>query len=228
MFEFITASANLPFSVSLTIMIILSLLEGAGLVMGVGLSSFLDSLLPDIDVDVDVDLDLDADVEVPNTVSGFSNTLGWLHIGKVPFLIILIVFLTSFGLCGLSIQSISIKLFGGLIPGSIAWLPALFTSLPITRTISGILGKILPNDETEAVSEESFIGKIATITIGTAQKGSPARAKFKDEFNQWHNIMVEPDTDGEEFSSGASVIIINRTGNVFIAAENPYAALLDN
>ena len=51
MFEFLTASANLPFTVALTVMLFIAFLEGVGTVLGFAFSSLLDSLLPDIDID---------------------------------------------------------------------------------------------------------------------------------------------------------------------------------
>ncbi|MEZ5581570.1 MAG: DUF1449 family protein [Candidatus Competibacteraceae bacterium] len=93
MLEFITADGNLPFSVALALMLLIALLEGVGTVLGFGFSHLLDQLTPGIDLSPETP-DLDGDSGV------VSRLLGWLHVGKVPMLALLVVFLTAFGLLG--------------------------------------------------------------------------------------------------------------------------------
>ena len=52
MFEFITADANMPFAIALTVMLGIALLEGVAMLLGAGLSGFIDSMMPEFDVDV--------------------------------------------------------------------------------------------------------------------------------------------------------------------------------
>jgi hypothetical protein len=81
----------------------------------------------------------------------------------------------------------------------------------------------MPKEETDAVSEETFVGKVATIIRGTAKRGFPAEAKLKDLSGQTHYILVEPDAEGDEFTQGAEVIVVQKTGAVcrVIANEHP-------
>jgi hypothetical protein len=180
-------------------------------------------LLPDIDIDVDVDLDADG------AVSGNSLTrlLGWLRIGQVPVLILLIILLTSFGLIGLGIQSVAHGAVGFMLPGWIASVPALIVSLPVVRVLGGGLAKVMPKEETDAVSEASFIGRVAVITLGSARSGSPAEARLKDEHGQVHYIMVEPDSDKEAFEQGSTVLLVKQESAVFKAIQNTNEALID-
>ena len=46
-------------AVALTIMLLLGLIEGIGMVIGLGISDLIDGLLPDFDVDADLDIDAD-------------------------------------------------------------------------------------------------------------------------------------------------------------------------
>lgn len=219
MIEFVFAKQNLPFTVSLTLMLFIALLEGVGSLMGLGMSQLLDTIAPDIDIDID-----SPEIESP---SGLTKFLGWLRIGQVPALVLLIVFLTSFGLVGLGIQTIAKNIFGTLAPASLACLPTLMISIPILRTFGGILAKILPKDETDAVSEESYIGRTASIVLGTASHGNPAQAKLKDNFGTTHYIMVEPHINGDVFEAETSVLIVSRNGSVFKAILNTNPALKD-
>ena len=221
MFEFITAGPNLPFSVALMIMVFIALLEGVGTLFGVGLSNLLETLLPDMDVDFDADL--------PEGDSSFamSRVLGWLQFGRVPALILLVVFLTAFGLVGLTVQKLAVDTIGSLMPGTLAALLAFMASLPLMRMLGGALARILPKDETSAVSEKTFIGRVATITLGTAKKDSPAEAKLEDQYGQSHYLMLEPDLDDEEFNQGEQVLLVSQAGGHFKGIRNPSSGLVD-
>lgn len=230
MIEFFLASENLPFSCSLAVMLAIALLEGVATLVGAGFSQFLDSMIPDLDIDADVDVDMDMDMDADadfspqNTMTRF---LGWLRVGQVPVLILLVIFLTAFGLIGLGVQSIAAKAFGGLMPGLLASIPALLLAMPVVRGLGGILGRFMPKDETEAVTESSFIGRVAVITLGRAVKGKPAEAKLKDKFGQVHYVMVEPDVATEVLEQGAQVLLVNQAGPAFTAIKNPNPALVN-
>ncbi len=233
MIEFILKSQNFPFTVSLTIMLLIAFLEGVSTFLGSGLSHLIDSIIPDIDMDVDidadVDIDVDADIDSPEIVHAgvLSKTLGWFRLGKVPFLIILIIFLTSFGIIGLTIQTTLFKITGLILPGLVASAISLPITLPIVRLLTGIIAKIIPKDETDAVSEKSFIGRMAIITLGKASFGSPAQAKLKDQFGTTHYLMIEPDVKDLEFKQGDQVLIVKQTSSGFKAIRNENSALLN-
>jgi len=229
MIEFILQSQNLPFMVSLTIMIMIACIEGVTTMIGVGLSSMIETFIPDFDIDVDADVDADVDLDHPDiTATGIlTKTFGWFRIGQVPFLIILILFLTIFGLSGLILQSVFIKITGHLLPGLIASAITLPLALPLVRFITGIIARIMPKDETEAVDEKSFVGRVAVIILGKATKNNPAQAKLKDKFSTTHYVLVEPDVDDEEFGPGDQVLIVKQTNSGFKAIHNSVSALQD-
>jgi hypothetical protein len=226
MIAFLLASENLPFTVSLTLMLAIAVMEGVSTLIGAGLSDMIDSVLPemDLDVDVDVDVDLDTDFHAPGP---FTRLLSWLRVGQVPVLILAIVFLTAFGLIGLFCQSTALKLVGHMLPASLASVPTLFVTIPMVRVCGGVLAKILPKDETESVSEESFVGRVAVITLGTAAAGKPAQARLTDQHGQSHYVMVEPDLAGVSFEQGAEVLIVSHQGAIYKGIENPNQALTD-
>ncbi len=98
--EFLFFDGNYPFAVALVFMLIIALLEGVLVVISLGLSQFIDGLLPDID--------LSTDGEVPNI--GLSRFLAWLRVGQVPVLIILV--LLFFGFSGVVLQSLFLSAAG--------------------------------------------------------------------------------------------------------------------
>ncbi|HEX9964755.1 MAG TPA: YqiJ family protein [Allosphingosinicella sp.] len=185
MLEIIAAPANLPFSVALLVMLMIGAVEALGL----GASA--------------VHLDLHADVD--------GDLLGWLGVGQVPLLILLVVFLALFGLAGLAIQQ-----FAGPLSLWIATPAAVAAALPLTGLGARGLARIMPRDETTAVSLDSLVGKKATITIGTARRGSPAQARVVDDHGQAHYVMVEPYDDSHSIGQGETVRLDRREGNIFI------------
>lgn len=210
--SFFFAPQNMPFAVALLVMLFIAVLEGVLVVIGAGLSQFIDNLLPDIDID--------ADVDAPN---GVSRLLAWLRVGEVPVLILLIIFLTVFGLTGLTVQYLLSSSTGWLLPAVVASVPALVAALPGTRLAGGMLGKVLLKDETEAIGATDFIGQVVTITLGSSKQGSAAEARFRDRFGTTHYLMVEPDSD-EVFAQGEQMLLVRRQGSVFfgIRAENAH------
>lgn len=243
MFEALTAGPNLPFAVALGVMLAFAGLEILGLFFGVAFSGLVDSALPDFDADIDLDADididldanLDADVDADADVDGpaadaaapgiLMTILGWLCIGKVPALIILMFFLTAFGLSGLFLQGTLKSVLGIYLPGGIAAIPALFVAFPTTRMFGLGFAKIMPKEETEAVSRRAFVGRVATITRGYAKRGLPAEAKLRDDFGQTHYVLVEPDFDGDIFDAGSDVIIVRQVGSFYRVIENTSAGL---
>lgn len=236
--------ATTPFAVAISLMLIITAVEVFGALMGMPASAMLDSLLPELDADVDLDIDTDLDLEadyaggpldadapgIPDAPNPgpLSQILGWLCVGKVPILVLLIVFLTAFGLVGLIIQGAVQGVFGAPLPAIIAVGPALFAAIPTTRIAGLTLSKIMPKEQTEAVSQKKFIGKIATIVRGRARKGLPAEAKFSDQHGQTHYVLVEPDNDTASFDQGSEVVIVKQTGSVYQAILNTNAAMSDN
>jgi len=225
MMEFFLASQNVAFTVALAVMLVIAVLEGITTLFGSGLSGLFESLLPETDVDIDVGAG--ADGAGFDATSGLSRVLGWLHIGQVPILMLLVVFLTAFGLIGLGVQYLAWQALGSFLPGLPASGISCVASLPMVRLCGGILARIMPRDETEAVSEESFIGRIATITLGKATLGRPAQARLMDEYRQTHYVLVEPDDPNEVFETGTSVVLVSRQGTMFKGIRIPNAALVD-
>jgi hypothetical protein len=219
--ELLTADQNLPFSVSLAIMFGMALLEGVSTLLGAGLSHLIDAIIPDLHLDPEPG-DLDG-----HGTSSLSRLLGWLRIGEVPALILLVIFLTAFGLVGLALQSLARASLGSFLPAGLASIPALVISVPAVRLFGGALAAVLPKDETDAVTEASLVGRVAIITLGTARAGYPAEARTTDTHGTTHYLMVEPDTPSDEFPAGTAVLLVSKTGALFKAIPNPNPALMD-
>ena len=111
-------------------------------------------------------------------------------------------------------------IFGLMLPASVASILAFVISLPIVRVLGSGLNKIIPKDETSAVSKDTFIGRVATITLGESRNGNSAEGKVKDSFGKYHYIMIEPDIAGDIFSQGSEVLLVRQDGSKFYAIKN--------
>lgn len=192
MWSFLIAGDNVPFTASLVLMLLIGAVEAVGLGAGA------------------VQIDAAADVE------GDADLLGWLGIGTVPLLVVLVVLLALFGVIGIAGQQLAAALLGAPVSAWIAAPAAFVASLPLTGSCARLLARILPQDETTAISLESLVGKRATLVVGTASQGSPARAQVRDAYGQVHYVMVEPIEGGAAIREGETVLLVEREGDTFI------------
>jgi Inner membrane protein YqiJ, OB-fold/Inner membrane protein YqiJ, N-terminal len=159
---------------------------------------------------------------------GFAGELlGWLHIGKVPILVILVIFLTTFAVAGFAAQLVAKFIFGYFMPLPAGVGVALVAGVCGVRVFGVMLGKIIPKDETTAVADASLVGRVGVIVIGTAHAGRPAQARLRDEHGTTHYVMVEPEEPDQSFMSGQSVLLVRHlSGRRFHAIHNPKPELL--
>ena len=108
------------------------------------------------------------------------------------------------------------------MPAPIAIVLALVLVIPIFKKVANILGKFVPLDESSAISESEFIGKVAIICQGAASLGNPAQARLKDRFGQWHYIILEPDVKGLVAKRGEELIITHKIGSVFTGTKKDF------
>lgn len=198
MIELLFNQANVWFSVSLTIVVFLFLLELAAMFFGASL----------LGLDGDVALDTDT------SVLAIGN---WFNLNQVPFMVWLTSFLTSFGFIGLGINGLSNSLFSVSLPIWVSVSVALVLGLIVTRKLSVFIGSLIPKIETSALQADSFSGTVATLTLGSAQPGNPAEAKFTDSHDQVHYVMVEPIESNESFQQGDQVVLVKKDERSWLA-----------
>lgn len=190
MLAFLVQPETAVFTAALVLMVLLGAVEAIGL----GGSA--------------VDLDLDG--------GALAGSLDWLNVGRLPLLMLIVMFLTAFGIAGLVIQQLAIIASGGLLPWFGAVPAALAVAAAGTRLCSRGLARVLPRDETTAVDIDSLLGRRARIVLGTARKGNPARARVEDGFGHMHYVMVEP-VDDAALTADDLLLLATRDGTVFRA-----------
>lgn len=210
MFEFFVADMNTGFAIALASVFVLGLLEGLGLLIGLSVMNLMDQFSP-FELDVDINTDVSAD--------GLTPLLGWLCLNRLPLLIWAVLFLTSFAITGYTFNYILLSSFSIALPSFVAYIFAFTLAILMTRWIGKPLAMILPKNESSAVSNNSFIGQIAKITIGTAKKNSPAQAVLIDQFNQKHYVLVAPDDSNDTFNQSEEVVLVEKTTNHWLAVK---------
>lgn len=210
MIEWFIAPGSAPFTVALLLMFGLALVEVVALLSGLSMHEGIDDFvtssagIPTAEAPDGVTA-----VEASSLVG---RALAWFYFGRVPALVILIVFLTTFGLAGLVLQGFLRDAFGAALPSLLAVPLVGAASLPAVRWISGGLARVLPRDETFAVDPWTFIGRTAEVVgPGRATVGTPAQAKLVDPFGTEHYLLVEPLEAGAVFEPGDVVRLAYET-----------------
>ncbi|MCA3176687.1 MAG: YqiJ family protein [Burkholderiales bacterium] len=201
------AQETWPFGSALLLLLALLILEGAGLLFSSSPSSLIDGLLPDLP-------------------EGLEGPLGWLHLGKVPFLILLGIFLATFSMSGYAVQAFCQALLGYLFPAWIAVIPAILVGVASVSGLGGLLARVMPSDESTAISEMSLVGRAGIIVQGVARAGVAAQLKLRDIHGRTHYVLVEPDLSDEIFEEGAAVLLVKKKGARYTGIRNPHPELI--
>lgn len=232
MYAHFTAPENLPFAVALGLFFLIGILQMFTLLTGISLFGWLDSLLPDIDAAGEVAPSLGADtggsgadaLDVLSETSWVSKTFAWMNFGRVPFIISFLFFLFLYACIGYNGQLLIAQAGLGMLPAIVAGPLVLLVCVYPLKWGNALLSYVTPRDETSAVSADSHIGRIATITIGEATHTRTAEARLRGAGGHTHYVMVRADREGMSFKEGAHVLIVSReaTGSyTCIAVSNP-------
>ena len=172
--DYLIVSYNVWFTAPLTIVFLLALFR-----LVTGAIDFGDADM-DTDVEADADLDMDADVEADADLKSpsFADIFGFLNVGRVPLMVVLMSLLATWGIAGLIANALL------NVPERPQWVwisyvIALFCSFLGTRYISIALSKLFPESE-KAITDVHLLGLRGrvisgqiTTTFGTARVQVP-------------------------------------------------------
>ena len=210
--NYLIVSYNVWFTAPLAIVFLLALVRLATGAMDFG----------DVDADVDMDADIDADADVDADMdadtgsqgSAFGNVFGFLNVGSVPLMIVLMSLFVTWGIFGLIANALL------NIPETpnrvwISCIIAFFCCFLGTRYISIALSKLFPESE-KAISDVQLLGLRGrvisgqiTTTFGTARVQVPDGPEL--------TVSCRVERDGITPVKGDTVILINydRTKRIF-------------
>jgi Protein of unknown function (DUF1449) len=193
-----------PFAVAAAIMVVLGGIELLTTLIGFSISEMLGH-----DVAVEAD-----------SHNGLGGLLLWINAGRLPLLILIILAFGVFSIQGFLLQGIA-HVIGTALPVWIAALIAIAGSIPVIRTTSRGIARIIPRDETYAVSDADFVGKVAMVSVGPLDQGLPGRVRLKDVFGNWHTVSARASPDSPALAVGSSVLLVDRDARCFIAISAP-------
>lgn len=194
------AEHNLPFSAAILIVLLLAIVQAFGLG---GFS---------IDAEAGPELDADLETESAGALDGLLSIIG---IGRIPFTMWLAMVLFLFAGIEVGIQSLAEGLLGAPLHRLLASICAAVPALVLAGLFARPIARIMPKDETTAVSIDLLVGSRARILNGRAKSGFPARAQVKDRFGQPHLVMVEPHDAAAEMHEGDEILLVRREGGTF-------------
>lgn len=199
MLEFISHSANTPFTLSLFIVLAFALFEGVGLVVGLSIMGWLDDISP-----FEMDVDLDA-----GDVTGTEALVAWLCLNRLPIFVWLLLFCTAFAVTGLVANYLALQFaLSALLPLMVSTPVALVGALLACRYLGSGLAKLMPNIETSAMSQSSFSGVAAVLNHDNCRQGRPVEATLTDEGGTEQSVLVEPQDPRSVFNRGDRVILL--------------------
>lgn len=202
------APQNLPFGVAFALIVFIALLEGLGMMISMSPSNWLDDWLPDADSEGALD-----------------RVLGWLHLGRVPSLVLLLLFLTGYAVFGYGLQMVARGFSGHFLPAWAAGLLAVPAGLATVRGLGALVAHIIPRDESTAVSHETLLGRSAIVSAGLARAGLAAQARVRDAHGRTHYLLVEPDLPDDTFDEGTEVLLVKKQGAIYRAIRHPHPQL---
>lgn len=158
----------------------------------------------DIGGDVDVDADVDADIGSPSAVSEF---LSFLNIGRVPFMLVVTVFMLIIWIGSLIITGvINIEFLGSL--SALILIPLAIVSIFLTKLTTAPMAKFFDKIGYRGEEEIDFLGRSGKMT-STIAKDKVGTAEFVIDKNPIRlNVRS---IDGEELKYGDYIIIADET-----------------
>lgn len=220
MWDLISAPETRIFGIAIMLMVLLGIVEILSLFLG-GINEWIDGILPE-----DLTDPAHPEAGLDGAQGAVVRFLSWLYVGRIPLLMLVVVFLAVYGLAGYLVQGIIRPIFGAYLNGWLAAVAVWFISLPLVNRAAAALYPILPKDETDAIAEDELVGRVGTVVTGTARFGSPAEVRVRDQYGKQHYVMAEADS-ADELPQGSTVLLVSREGNVFKAIANPSGSLVD-
>ncbi len=190
--EWVSDSNLVLFHASTILLLALCAIETISLFFGFSFQGGVDDFLPDHSLD---------------GVDGTGGILGWLYFGKIPFLILFILFLGVFSVIGYTLVMVVQSVTLITLPPTISGVIAFVLSIPFLRTVGSLYVKYMPGFETEAISEQSLVGQRGVVTVGTATKEKPAEVHITSLAGQDIYLMVKMQYEEESVPQGGEVIL---------------------
>ena len=192
---------------------LLPIVLGAMLALGAALGG--------VDAGHDIDVDVDAEAEADHGDGDSAESpLQLLGLGRVPLTILMMLWLFTFGVAGVTLKTL--LLWFGLsaaMGAAIAALLAIPVSLFSSAAIARVIARLLPTTETYAAVKGDLIGLSGTAELEVTTEFGVVNVR--DEGGALHKLRVR--TYGQRVGKGTEVLITDHdpTDDFFIVEESP-------
>lgn len=197
----LSAPATYPFAIAALILVGLVLVEIVAMLVGFSLSTTFDVDAPG------------HSVEAHHEAGVLGAWMSWLNAGGVPLLVLLMIWLASFAIMGYAIQGVAAAVLAPL-PVTLASLGAALLALPAGRTLSRLTARIIPREETAAVSQAEFIGLTGVVVLGPLDQGKPGQVRVRDLHGNLHVLRARA-AEGHTIPQGAAVLVVDGKDGLF-------------
>ncbi|MCL1145034.1 YqiJ family protein [Shewanella marinintestina] len=206
MVDFLLSQENLPYAISLGLVLLFGLLETLSLVIG---ASLVGLLHPAEVVD---------NIELSNKNSSVMLSFAsWLSMNRLPVLLWFALALLSFSMAGFVINAVSMRWLLVLQPQLVSLPFALFLMALSCHYFGAAIADRLQRNISNVISIEDLNGSVAKLEFGRAMLGYPGAAIVVDKNQQEHHVFVEPVNTEVEFTEGSLVVLVKRKGRVWQA-----------
>lgn len=197
----VAAWYNFPFLVALACSVLFALLQIIG---GIGDHDADVDVHADAHVDVhaDVHADVHTDVEHPDAHGDvdadgdvFGAILSVLGVGRVPLMLVLMAFLSTFGISGL-IANLFIVDATTSYPGwafVVVLLVSLMLGVVLGGRISRLFGRLAPDSST-AITLEQLVGRVG-IVVSPSVSPTYGRVQVRDVYGSLHTVYAVTASD---------------------------------
>lgn len=147
----------------------------------------------------------------------------WLNFGRVPFSILLLLLLVTFGMVGIMLWQI--------VPVLPVWsyaIGAVPASIAVTKITGGWIAYLLPRDESYAVNRDGLVGRRGVVTLGPLDDGPPGNVLVRDQHGELHTLRARPADAGRRIEKGAEIVVVEAASgqaNVYLVMpfqEDPF------
>lgn len=206
--------ALFPFTLAALVMAGLVLVEAASLAVGHSASGLVDALLGH-----------DAghgfgDHDGPHVTVGYRASpaalTSWVNVGRVPLLILLILGLAGFALTGFVLQMLAGAVLAPFPPWAAATIAAC-AMVPALRASSRVIARVMPRDETYAVTADDLVGSVAEVILGPLDTGLPGQVRAVDRHGNVHFLRARAAENVRAIQTGECVLLVDRAQAVFVA-----------
>lgn len=169
----------------------IAVLEVLALLAGLDLFQFVEDIVPDVD-------------------GGDSpGLLSWLGFGDVPFMVLVVIILSTFAVAGICLQTAWMQVFGAgtALPDWLASVVAFAIGLPLSSVFANRLSRLIGHSESSGVSASELVGCRGEVTQGDTDTGASVEARVTDTKGNRHWIRVRAES-GERLKKGDRIRIV--------------------